>query len=544
METRADGVPERPLKTALFVDFDNIFIGLNRLDNKAAKRFATDPTTWLAWLGSGMPTMADYGEIELPERHVLVRRCYLNPAVMGNRDYRVHFIRSGFSVVDCPSVTEQGKNNADILMVMDILDALEHHTRFDEFIIFSGDSDFTPVLLRLRAYDRRTAVVTAGLAAEAYKAAADRAVPPELFIEFGLGLASPPLPIVTPPVAVKGRNDVRKVGPSDELLDRIATVIAESVRRAGQLGAAELPTLLHEIPELRNSSWLGLGSLRRLIDEVVRRHRDLKIMDTDPWSVCVGAAAASPVPIYSDYSDYSGSIGSQPSSVATTPYSPELVRSQVFAIVREIVDQASEPVSMATAAAKVRSRLGGALASDWAGCGSFKGLLSKFRPLPFEVVTGPGGPGMLVDRARHRVPTVADPEPRWVEQASPDLADLVRRVHQIAQIPLLSPDEFVLLFRVVSEVVKEQGYNIIQTPKMVSERCVEKGYSIPGTAVAFVLKGIIYGGHKLGEGPDSSSPAILANAFKQNLIEVCKAAQLDISGSESLLAKWLPGHTA
>jgi uncharacterized LabA/DUF88 family protein len=54
-------------------------------------------------------------------------------------------------VVDCPPLTQRGKTSADVYMVMDVLDALEHKTEFDEFIILSSDADFTPVLLRLRA---------------------------------------------------------------------------------------------------------------------------------------------------------------------------------------------------------------------------------------------------------------------------------------------------------------------------------------------------------------------------------------------------------
>ena len=35
--------PARRLRTALFVDFDNVYIGLRRLDPDAAEAFATDP---------------------------------------------------------------------------------------------------------------------------------------------------------------------------------------------------------------------------------------------------------------------------------------------------------------------------------------------------------------------------------------------------------------------------------------------------------------------------------------------------------------------
>ena len=38
----------RRLRCALFVDFDNVYLGLQRLDRKAAEAFATDPGHWLA----------------------------------------------------------------------------------------------------------------------------------------------------------------------------------------------------------------------------------------------------------------------------------------------------------------------------------------------------------------------------------------------------------------------------------------------------------------------------------------------------------------
>ena len=78
-------------------------------------------------------------------RSILIRRCYPNPDA-GFRRFRSFFTSAAFSVIDCPSLTRTGKNSADIYMVMDILDTLSHKTYFDEFIIFSGDSDFMPVL--------------------------------------------------------------------------------------------------------------------------------------------------------------------------------------------------------------------------------------------------------------------------------------------------------------------------------------------------------------------------------------------------------------
>jgi len=181
MEYKPNG--HETIKSALFVDFDNVFSGLRKIDEDAAKHFATNPGRWLAWLERGLRKETSSPDT-FHERSVLIRRCYLNPIAFGK--YRRYFTQNAFSISDCPPLTQQGKNSTDIHMALDILDTLEHPTRFDEFIIFSGDSDFTPVLLRLRAYDRRTLIMTGAAAAQSYKAASDLVINGHRFIAEGL----------------------------------------------------------------------------------------------------------------------------------------------------------------------------------------------------------------------------------------------------------------------------------------------------------------------------------------------------------------------
>jgi NYN domain len=70
-------------------------------------------------------------------------------------------------------LTAQLKNSADIRMVMDVRDYLTHDTYFDEFVILSGDADFTPVLHRLRAHARRTVIFANDFTAQPYTAICD-----------------------------------------------------------------------------------------------------------------------------------------------------------------------------------------------------------------------------------------------------------------------------------------------------------------------------------------------------------------------------------
>jgi hypothetical protein len=160
-------------RSALFVDFDNIFCGLRTRDRAAAESFATNPQRWLDWLArsADLPSAAS--------RRFLLRVCYLNPDVYSR--YRPHFVRSGFRVVDCPPLTAQGKTSADITIVLDVVDALAHETRYDEFVLASADADFTPLLHRLRSHDRRTTLVTTGPASAACRAVCDSVILPDRF---------------------------------------------------------------------------------------------------------------------------------------------------------------------------------------------------------------------------------------------------------------------------------------------------------------------------------------------------------------------------
>lgn len=165
----------------LYVDFDNLIIGLSETDPLAAVEFASDPAGWLTRLLDGTDVQA--------ARRWLVRRCYLNPNGFiadptrldeGGRAGRIYFSRlralltsAGFEVVDCPALTARGTNAADIRIVLDVVDALAAPVRYDEFVIVSSDSDFTPLMHRLRAADRRVVAVAAETASSAYLSVVD-----------------------------------------------------------------------------------------------------------------------------------------------------------------------------------------------------------------------------------------------------------------------------------------------------------------------------------------------------------------------------------
>jgi len=176
------------MKSALFVDFDNVYTQLRQVQPMAAERFARQPIEWIRWLTESLEIPV--GHDPDARRRLLVRRCYLNPNWY--QTYRHAFLRAGFEIVDCPPVTAQGKTSTDIHMVLDIVELLQHETRYDEFIVLSADADFTPVLRKLRRYDRRTSVLAIGFPSAAYQASADLLIDERLFIEQALGLSAEP----------------------------------------------------------------------------------------------------------------------------------------------------------------------------------------------------------------------------------------------------------------------------------------------------------------------------------------------------------------
>src|ERR1043165_7566363 len=57
---------------------------------------------------------------------------------------------AAFELIEIPHVRQSGKNSADIRMVVDALDLCYTKGHVDTFVIVSGDSDFSPLVSKLR----------------------------------------------------------------------------------------------------------------------------------------------------------------------------------------------------------------------------------------------------------------------------------------------------------------------------------------------------------------------------------------------------------
>jgi len=66
------------------------------------------------------------------------------------REFKKPMHEAAFELIEIPHVRMSGKNSADIRMVVDALDLCYTKSHVDTFIIISGDSDFSPLVSKLR----------------------------------------------------------------------------------------------------------------------------------------------------------------------------------------------------------------------------------------------------------------------------------------------------------------------------------------------------------------------------------------------------------
>ena len=114
---------------ALFCDFENIALGVR--DAKYAKF-----------------------DIQLVLERLLVKGSIVTKKAYCDWDrykqFKTVMHEAAFELIEIPHVSLSGKNSADIRMVVDALDLCYTKEHIDTFVIISGDSDFSPLVSKLR----------------------------------------------------------------------------------------------------------------------------------------------------------------------------------------------------------------------------------------------------------------------------------------------------------------------------------------------------------------------------------------------------------
>src|SRR4249919_1619017 len=80
--------------------------------------------------------------------HIVVKKAYCDFARY--KAFKAGLHEAAFELIEIPHVRQSGKNSADIRMVVDALDLCYTKGHVDTFVIISGDSDFSPLVSKLR----------------------------------------------------------------------------------------------------------------------------------------------------------------------------------------------------------------------------------------------------------------------------------------------------------------------------------------------------------------------------------------------------------
>lgn len=114
---------------ALFCDFENVALGV-----REAKYSDFDIKKVLERL--------------LLKGDIVVKKAYCDWERY--REFKKPMHEAAFELIEIPHVRMSGKNSADIRMVVDALDLCYTKSHVDTFVIISGDSDFSPLVSKLR----------------------------------------------------------------------------------------------------------------------------------------------------------------------------------------------------------------------------------------------------------------------------------------------------------------------------------------------------------------------------------------------------------
>lgn len=126
-------LPDKTKSMAMFCDFENIALGV-----RDAKYAQFDISKVLERL--------------LLKGNIVVKKAYCDWERY--KDFKRAMHEASFELIEIPHVRQSGKNSADIRMVVDALDLCYTKAHVDTFVVISGDSDFSPLVSKLRENDK------------------------------------------------------------------------------------------------------------------------------------------------------------------------------------------------------------------------------------------------------------------------------------------------------------------------------------------------------------------------------------------------------
>ncbi|EGF32203.1 hypothetical protein IMCC9480_2751 [Oxalobacteraceae bacterium IMCC9480] len=257
---------------ALFCDFENVALGV-----RDAKYAAFDIRKVLERL--------------LLKGNIVVKKAYCDWDRY--KDFKAAMHEAAFELIEIPHVRQSGKNSADIRMVVDALDLCYTKAHVDTFVILSGDSDFSPLVSKLRENNKR--VIGVGVkdsTSDLLSANCDEFI---FYDDLVQVVPTRKKAVAKKPVAVKGegksegKNGNREARPMAvkseddkraELLDFLTNTVEALIAERGsdeKIWASMVKSTMQRRRPGFNESAFGYRSFKELVEDA-QRHKLLAIV--------------------------------------------------------------------------------------------------------------------------------------------------------------------------------------------------------------------------------------------------------------------------
>jgi uncharacterized protein (TIGR00288 family) len=243
---------------ALFCDFENIALGVR--DARYAQFDINRVLERLLLKGS-----------------IVVKKAYCDWERY--REFKSGMHQAGFELIEIPHVSQSGKNSADIRMVVDALDLCYTKPHVETFVIISGDSDFSPLVSKLR--ENNKGVIGVGVknsTSDLFMANCDEFIYYDDLVREQKPRRSRKKASASEPAAAPGANGEEKKKEEDrqqEAFDLVLATIEALLAERGEdekvWGSMVKQTLKRRRPGF-NESYYGFRSFNRLLEEAAARH--------------------------------------------------------------------------------------------------------------------------------------------------------------------------------------------------------------------------------------------------------------------------------
>jgi uncharacterized protein (TIGR00288 family) len=128
---------------AVYLDFENLAISAETVYPKVKKPLGIEPIM----------------DFVIAKGAIRIKRAYADWSKELFAQYQPGLMEKGFELIHLPATNLQGKNGSDVRLAIDVMEMLEQFHDIDTIIIGSGDTDFIPLIQRLRSRGKMVVVM-------------------------------------------------------------------------------------------------------------------------------------------------------------------------------------------------------------------------------------------------------------------------------------------------------------------------------------------------------------------------------------------------